>query len=80
MKNKQLSISFYQEIVEILTIFIKAVRKTQKENRELGLPNVYCEGGRIFYQLPDGRITERIPPKLKKLVPFVGEKPKPKFR
>jgi len=65
MKNKQLSVSIYQEIVETLTIFIEAVRKAQRENRESGLPNVYCEEGRVFYQLPDGEITEKIPRKLK---------------
>jgi len=54
--------SVYQEIVEILKIFTKAVRKAQGENRKLGLPNVYCEeDGRIFYQLPDGRIVRRLP-------------------
>jgi len=56
--------SIYQTIGEVLTIFTKAVRKAQKENRRLGLPNVYSEGRRIFYQLPDGRITNRIPKKL----------------
>ena len=64
MRNKQLSVSIYQEIVETLAVFIKAVRKAQKENRKLGLPNVYCEEGRIFYQLPDGSITNRISKKL----------------
>lgn len=64
MRNKQLPESIYQEIVETLAIFIKAVRKAQEENIKLGLPNVYCEGGRIFYQLPDGSITNRISKKL----------------
>lgn len=58
------SITTYQTIGEILTIFTKAVRKAQEENRRLGLPNVYCERGKIFYQLPDGKITHRIPKKL----------------
>ncbi len=65
MKSNGLPDSIYQDIVETLTIFIKAVRKAQKENRRLGLPNVYCDEGRIFYQLPDGRITNRTPKSLK---------------
>ena len=56
--------NIYQEIVEVLTIFIRAVRNTQEENRRWNLPNVYCERGRIFYQLPDGKITEKIPKNL----------------
>jgi hypothetical protein len=63
MKDKG-SDSIYQTIVETLTIFIKAVRKAQRENLRLGLPNVYCEGGRIFYQLPNGRITDVLPKNL----------------
>lgn len=61
MKTRgQKSKSIYQEMIEILTIFTKAVRKAQAENRKLGLPNVFCDGERVFYQLPDGRITIRV--------------------
>jgi len=35
-------------MIEILTIFTKAVRKAQAENRKLGLPNVFCDGERVF--------------------------------
>ena len=59
--KRQKSKSIYQEMIEILIIFTKAVRKAQAENRKLGLPNVFCVGERVFYQLPDGRITPRIP-------------------
>jgi len=64
VKNKRLSNFIYQEIVETLTIFIEAVRKAQRENRRLGLPNVYCKEGKVFYQLPDGRVTNKTPKKL----------------
>jgi len=64
VKNKRLSNFIYQEIVETLTIFIEAVRKAQRENRRLGLPNVYCKEGKVFYQLPDGRITSKTPKRL----------------
>ena len=64
MKKKHFTDSIYKEIVETIQIFIEAVRKAQKENKELGLPNVYAEGGRIFYQLPDGTITEVVPKSL----------------
>jgi hypothetical protein len=57
---KKLSPLIYQKIGEILVIFTRAVRKAQAENRKLGLPNVYSEGRRIYYELPDGRITTKI--------------------
>jgi len=57
--KKKFPSSVYQKIGEIIVIFTKAVRKAQAENRKLGLPNVYCEGGRIYYELPDGRITTK---------------------
>lgn len=57
--KKELSPSIYQKIGEIIVIFTRAVRKAQAENRKLGLPNVYCEGEIIYYELPDGRITTK---------------------
>ncbi|MCD6193705.1 MAG: hypothetical protein J7L26_09585 [Candidatus Aminicenantes bacterium] len=63
---REKNISIYREIVEALTIFIQAVRKAQKENTELGLPNIYYENGRIIYQLPDGTITTKTPEILKR--------------
>jgi hypothetical protein len=28
-----------------------------EENRRLGVPNVYCINGRIYYELPNGELT-----------------------
>lgn len=56
---KKFSPLIYQKIGEIIVIFTKAVRKAQAENKKLGLPNVYCEKGKIYYELPDGRITTK---------------------
>jgi hypothetical protein len=43
----------------------RGVKKAQEENRRLGLPNVYCKDGQIFYQLPNGEITTTRPDSLK---------------
>lgn len=43
----------------------RGVKKAQEENRRLGLPNVYCKDGKIFYQLPSGEITTTRPDSLK---------------
>jgi len=52
---------------EIIKIGNEAVKKTQKENLEMGIPNVYSLNGVIFYQLPDGTITMEEPEIFKKV-------------
>lgn len=46
---------------EILKIASKAVKKAQKQSLENGIANVYSKNGRIYFQLPDGTITEDKP-------------------
>lgn len=46
---------------KITKIFVKAVEKTQKENHEHGLPNVFYRNGKIVYELPNGKITTKRP-------------------
>jgi len=43
----------------------EAAKEAQKENRRLGIPNVFFIGGRIVYQMPDGTLTEKSPFKAK---------------
>jgi len=57
--KKKFPPSVYQKIGEIIVIFTKAVKKAQAENRKLGLPNVYCENGKIYYELSNGKITTK---------------------
>ena len=47
--------------VYITKIGSRAVRKAQDENTKKGIPNVYSINGKIVYQMPDGRITEKSP-------------------
>ena len=49
---------------ELTRLGNRGVRKAQKENRRLGIPNVYYKYGKIYYQLPDGEITTKKPKKL----------------
>lgn len=44
-----------------------AVHKAQKMNTQKGIPNVYSIKGKIFYQLPNGKITDKSPFKKKLL-------------
>lgn len=51
---------------ELTRLGNRGVRKAQKENHRLGIPNVYYKYGKIYYQLPDGEITTKKPKKLSK--------------
>lgn len=46
---------------ELTRLGNRGVRKAQDENRSLGIPNVYCKYGKIYYQLPNGEITTEKP-------------------
>ena len=52
----------------ILKIAAKATRNAQEKNRKKGIANVYAKNGRIFFQLPDGTITEEEPRQYKDVV------------
>ena len=45
----------------MMSIGNKAVREAQNRLRAKGLPIVFSRNGRIFYELPDGQITEEKP-------------------
>jgi hypothetical protein len=47
--------------MDILKVASKAVKDAQKKSLANGVANVYSKNGRIYFQLPDGSITEQIP-------------------
>lgn len=47
--------------IDILKVASKAVKEAQKKSLKNGVANVYSKNGRIYFQLPDGTITEQIP-------------------
>lgn len=51
---------------EILKIASKAVKKAQKQSLENGVANIYSKNGNIYFQLPDGSITQEKPAEYKK--------------
>lgn len=51
---------------ELTRLGNRGVRKAQRENRRLGIPNVYFKYGKIYYQLPNGDITTKRPDSLSK--------------
>lgn len=57
MKKKiEIDKETYEQALEFQRIGNIAVRKTQEENRRLGIPNVYGRDGKIYYEMPNGEI------------------------
>ena len=54
-------IDVYREISEVQRIVSRAVQKAQEESRRLGVPNVYCINGVIYYELPSGELSTTDP-------------------
>ena len=44
---------------KLLKLGNRAIKKAQENNREKGIPNVYCINGKIVFELPNGEITTR---------------------
>jgi hypothetical protein len=52
---------------EILKVASKAVKEAQRKSLENGVANVYSKNGQIYFQLPDGTITQETPKEYKKV-------------
>ena len=59
--EKSRNLEIYKSASEMVRIGNKAVREAQNRLRAKGLPIVFSRNGRIFYELPDGQITEQKP-------------------
>lgn len=46
---------------KIIKIGNKAVKEAQKQNLKKGFANVYSKNKKIYFQLPNGSITDKIP-------------------
>jgi len=51
--------------MDILKVASKAVKEAQRKSLENGVANVYSKNGQIYFQLPDGTITQEIPKEYK---------------
>jgi CMP-N-acetylneuraminic acid synthetase len=50
-----------RETVELKRVGTQSAREAQAENRRLGIPNVYSQNGTLYFELPDGTITQEDP-------------------
>lgn len=46
---------------KILKVATKAVKEAQFDSLQRGIANVYSKNKRLYFQLPDGTITEQVP-------------------
>ena len=61
MFKKLFFIRIYKRSIEYKRIGNRAVKEVQLENKKLGIPNVYSRNGKLYYELPNGKITEKDP-------------------
>jgi len=59
--KKPSRIEAYQKDVELQRIGNRAVLAAQEESRRMGVPNVYSMNGKLFFELPNGEITDKNP-------------------
>lgn len=57
----ELSREAIEDFEEIEQIGTAAVQRAQEENRRLGIPNAYSRNGTLYFELPDGTITQEDP-------------------
>ena len=50
----------------IIKVGTKAVKEAQKDSLKKGIANVYSKNKQLFFQLPDGTITQTIPKEYQK--------------
>ena len=51
----------YELEIKILKIASKAVKDTQKDSLKRGIANVYSKNKKLYFQLPDGTVTQEKP-------------------
>ena len=47
--------------MELKRVGTQSAREAQAENRRLGIPNAYSQNGTLYFELPDGTITQKDP-------------------
>lgn len=62
MKMKKINdLKFYHKMAELIAIANRGVQMALEENRKRKIPVVFSMMNKIYYRMPDGRITTRSP-------------------
>ena len=59
--EKDIPVEVIREMLELKQVGTQAAREAQAENRRLGIPNAYSRNGTLYFELPDGTITQEDP-------------------
>ncbi len=59
--NKIDDLEVFQLGFEIEKIGNEAIETVKVENKKMGIPLVFSRNGEIFYELPDGSVTNKSP-------------------
>ena len=59
--EKDIPVEVLQEMMELKQIGTESAREAQAENRRLGIPSAYSRNGTLYFELPDGTITQDDP-------------------
>jgi hypothetical protein len=51
----------FEFLLEILRLGNRAVKKAQDKNRKKGIANVYVKNEKIYFELPNGKLTTTSP-------------------
>ncbi len=54
-------IEIYQQTEFINKVAAQAMQEEKEKNKRLGIPSSFMQNGKIFYELPDGTITDQKP-------------------
>ena len=59
--KEEIPMEVLRETVELKRVGTQSAREAQAENRQLGIPNAYSRNGTLYFELPDGTITQEDP-------------------
>lgn len=51
----------HRATIELQQTGSRAVERALEENRRLGIPNVFSRNGKLYFEMPDGEVTQKNP-------------------
>jgi len=49
------------DFTKLNNICVRAIEKAKENNRKKGVPNAFVKNGKIYFEMPDGKITDKDP-------------------
>jgi hypothetical protein len=61
LASTSIPLEIYEKVQELVRLGNRAAHAAQEENRRLGIPNVYSINGILYYELPNGELSQTDP-------------------